>query len=97
MKESINNPIQETDLAVSLTVGQLKALIREEIEKNGWLTGNVKPPLLTAEQLAKHIKVDVSWVYEKSRQGQIPTIKLGRYSRFNLDEVLASQGTNSSS
>ncbi|MCZ6625040.1 MAG: helix-turn-helix domain-containing protein [Deltaproteobacteria bacterium] len=47
--------------------------------------------LLTAEDLAGHLKVPVSWVYEQSRQGNIPTHRLGRYIRFNLYEVLTSQ------
>jgi len=96
MKDTIDNSAQESDLAVSLTVRQLKALIHEEMEKNAWQTGNAKAPLLTAEQLAEHLNVEDSWVYEKSRQGQIPTIKVGRSSRFNLDEVLASQRKNGS-
>jgi excisionase family DNA binding protein len=47
--------------------------------------------LLTPEDLADRLKVPVSWVYEQSRQGKIPTHRLGRYIRFDLQEVLASQ------
>jgi len=47
--------------------------------------------LLTPEDLADRLKVPISWVYEQSRQGNIPTHRLGRYIRFNLHEVLASQ------
>jgi excisionase family DNA binding protein len=47
--------------------------------------------LLTAEQLAVMLDVPLSWVYEQSRQGKIPTHHLGRYIRFDLQEVLASQ------
>ncbi len=47
--------------------------------------------LLTPEELAPKLKVPVSWVYEQSRQGNIPTHRLGRYIRFDLNEVLASQ------
>ena len=47
--------------------------------------------LLTPEDLADRLKVPLSWVYEQSRQGKIPTHRLGRYIRFDLAEVLTSQ------
>jgi excisionase family DNA binding protein len=47
--------------------------------------------LLTPEDLADRLKVPLSWVYEQSRQGNIPTHRLGRYIRFDLAEVLTSQ------
>jgi len=47
--------------------------------------------LLTPEDLADRLKVPVSWVYEQSRQGNIPTHRIGRYIRFDLHEVIASQ------
>jgi len=47
--------------------------------------------LLDPEELAANLKVPVSWVYEQSRQGNIPTHRIGRYIRFDLHEVIASQ------
>jgi Helix-turn-helix domain len=47
--------------------------------------------LLEPDELGAKLKVPVSWVYEQSRQGKIPTHRLGRYIRFDLQEVLASQ------
>jgi excisionase family DNA binding protein len=47
--------------------------------------------LLDPEELAIKLKVPVSWVYEQSRQGNIPTHRLGRYIRFDLEEVLAAR------
>ena len=44
-----------------------------------------------AEELAEKLKVPLSWVYEQSRQGGIPTHRVGRYIRFDLAEVLESQ------
>ncbi len=69
----------------------IKLAIREEMQavhQNGQQAGD---RLLDAEELAKRLKVPVSWVYEQSRQGNIPTHRLGRYIRFDLREVLASQ------
>jgi hypothetical protein len=68
-----------------LTVGEWRAIVREEIAK-----GDV-PELFTAEGLAEKMKLPVSWVYEQSRQGNIPTHRIGRYLRFNLAEVLESE------
>ena len=47
--------------------------------------------LLTPEELAKKLRLPVSFVYEKSRQGKIPTHRIGKYIRFDFQEVLASQ------
>ncbi len=77
------------DLAVTLTVEQLRALVRDEIEAA--MRQNGKDKLLTPEELADRFKVPLSWIYEQSRQGNIPTHRIGRYIRFNFLEVLASQ------
>jgi excisionase family DNA binding protein len=53
--------------------------------------GNGHAELLTPEELAERLKVPVSWCYEQSRQGNIPTHRIGRYVRFDLQEVIASQ------
>ncbi len=90
MSDSNNIPNQESALAVSLTVGQLQVLIRDEVENALGQNGHGKE-LLTAEDLAERLKVPLSWVYEQSRQDNIPTHRLGRYIRFDLQEVLASQ------
>ncbi|MBM4274370.1 MAG: helix-turn-helix domain-containing protein [Deltaproteobacteria bacterium] len=46
----------------------------------------------TVEELAKALKVKPSWVYGETRKtgpGTIPRIKVGKYIRFRLLEVLA--------
>ena len=47
--------------------------------------------LLKPEELAARLKVPRSWVYEQSRLGNIPKHQIGKYIRFDLQEVLASQ------
>jgi excisionase family DNA binding protein len=64
----------------------VKEAMREATNGNGHTA-----ELLTPEDLADRLKVPVSWVYEQSRQGKIPTHRIGRYIRFDLQEVLASQ------
>ena len=58
----------------------------KEANSNGHCT-----ELLSPEELAERLKVRLSWVYEQSRQNNIPTHRLGRYIRFDLQEVIASQ------
>src|ERR1041385_8464506 len=52
------------------------------------------PTLLEPGELADKMKVPVSWVYEQSRLGKIPTHRLGKYLRFDLHEVLLSRKKN---
>ncbi len=82
----------QSDNPLSLLEPWLRTLIREEIKaamsQNGHQGGD---HLLTAEELAVSLNVPLSWVYEQSRMGNIPTHRLGRYIRFDLHEVLASQ------
>ena len=68
----------------------LRRIIKEEIQAiKAELNGQGE--FLTPEELAEHLNVPRSWVYEQSRQRNIPTHRLGRYLRFNLHEVLTSQ------
>ncbi len=48
--------------------------------------------LLTIDELAKELKVPKSWIYSRTRmagENSIPKLKVGKYLRFNLEEVLA--------
>ena len=48
--------------------------------------------LLTLEELAEKLKVKKSWIYSQSRQtgpGSIPRVKVGKYLRFSLEDVMA--------
>lgn len=46
-------------------------------------------PLLTSEELARHLGVDENTVYRWSRAGRIPALKVGRWWRFRLGDVEA--------
>jgi len=43
--------------------------------------------LLDAGQVADRLGVPKTWVLESARSGAIPHIRLGRYVRFDLDDV----------
>jgi excisionase family DNA binding protein len=47
----------------------------------------VSGELLTAPEVAHVLGVPVSWVYEQSRRGRIPTVTLGRYRRFRRSAI----------
>ena len=47
--------------------------------------------LLTPEELRGKLNTQISWIYSKSRQkgpDAIPVIRVGKYLRFRLSEVL---------
>lgn len=48
--------------------------------------------LLTVEELSGTLKVPPSWVYARTREtgpGCMPRLKVGKYLRFRLSEVMA--------
>jgi excisionase family DNA binding protein len=67
---------------------EIRRIVRDEIHA---ASSNGTKELLEPEELAARLKVPISWVYEQSRQNQIPTHRIGRYIRFDLAEVLESQ------
>jgi len=76
-------------MVVQMTVGELRELIRQAVAEQEAKTTYEK--LLTPEQLSKALGVPVSWIYEQSRQRHLPTHRMGKYIRFDLCEVIASQ------
>lgn len=45
--------------------------------------------LLTADEIAAFLAVPVSWVRESTRSGAMPCHPLGRYRRYDLEDVRA--------
>ena len=39
------------------------------------------------EGVANFLNVPVSWVYDRSRRNAIPLVRVGKYVRFDLDEI----------
>ena len=85
----MNEPSNPPALLGQAILDAIREAVKEAFREVG---ANGKPQeLLAPEELAKRLKLPVSWVYEQSRQGNIPTHRLGRYIGFDLHEVLASQ------
>lgn len=47
-----------------------------------------KEEFLTVPELANALKVPKSWVYSASRTGKIPVVKVLKYNRYRLSDVL---------
>jgi hypothetical protein len=86
LSEPVKNPFEPF-------FDEVRRIVREEITR---VNGNQPKELLEAEALADRLKVPVSWVYEQSRLGNIPTVRLGKYVRFDLAAVLESQNKKDS-
>jgi len=74
---------------VDLLLDQIRAVVREEIAAAGRNNGHTA--LLTAEQLAEALQVNKATIYERVKQKTIPCYHVGRFVRFNLQEVLESE------
>jgi excisionase family DNA binding protein len=46
-------------------------------------------PLLTLEEACALCRVPKSWMYERTRRGLIPHLKLGNHLRFDRGDLLA--------
>jgi excisionase family DNA binding protein len=44
---------------------------------------------LTVQEAAELLRVPVSWLYERTRTNSVPHVKLGKYLRFDRDELAA--------
>jgi excisionase family DNA binding protein len=45
--------------------------------------------LLEAKEVAELLAVPEGWVRQQTRDGNLPHVKLGRYRRYDRDELLA--------
>jgi len=45
--------------------------------------------LLTAAEVSALLGVPTGWVRERTREGQLPHVRLGRYRRYDRADVLA--------
>lgn len=44
--------------------------------------------LLTPKQMAEVLGVPVSWIYRRTSRAEIPFVNVGKYVRFDADEVI---------
>jgi len=61
--------------------------VRSRVFSTGSAAG-IPNQLMTVQDLASFLKVPVSWVYERVRRSEIPTVPhLGRYKRFDPEVI----------
>ncbi len=48
------------------------------------------PRLLTSEQLSEQLSIPATWLEEAARRDEVPCVRVGKYVRFDIDEVLSS-------
>jgi len=87
----ISETIKPPTLFAEAFRSELREIVLEAVREAMNGGGDGQSNLLTSKELAARLRVPPTWVYEQSRQGKIPTHRIGRYIRFNLVEVLASQ------
>jgi excisionase family DNA binding protein len=54
----------------------------------GTTTPASSEPLVTVAGIARLLGVPPSFIYEKTARGEIPCIKVGRYNRYRVSDVL---------
>lgn len=72
--------------ALKTLEGTLLALMLGQRAANGG-NGNGNSGLLSAPQLAELWNIPESWVREQARLGVLPSVRLGHYVRFRIEEV----------
>jgi len=61
-------------------IGFLKMLLQEA-------QAGQEKTLLTPEEVAQYFQVNRQWVYERTSKNEIPHIKVGKYLRFEREEI----------
>jgi len=94
MSELKKANIDDSTLSVTLTVGQLKALVREEVEKAVGQNGHQGDKLVDAEEACKVLSASPDWLYRHATR--LPfTRKLGpkmlRFSYQGIQKWLTSR------
>jgi hypothetical protein len=91
MAEAEKNVLDDSSLLVTLTVGQLKALVRGEIQADNVNGNQNEGQLLSAKEAGKRWGVPSTWIQTAARQGKLPYVELGHYKRFapkDLDKFI---------
>ncbi len=85
----MNEPshINDSSLAVTLTVGQLREIVRVEILAASQ-NGNQEPKLLyNMKEAARLLGVPETWLGRAARQGLVPCVRMGHYVRFTANDL----------
>ena len=87
MDEPKKTEIDDSTLSVTLTVGQLKTLVREEIEKAAGQNGHQGDKLLDAEKAAEILSVSPDWLYRHGSRLPFTRKLAPRVLRFSYQGI----------
>ena len=87
MSDANKSVLDDSTLSVTLTVGQLKALVREEIEKAVGQNGHQGDKLLDAEEAAKILSVSPDWLYRHGSRLPFTRKLAPRVLRFSYQGI----------
>ena len=62
----------------------VEGAVAKALNKNGHQDGD---HLLDAKTAAKRLCVPVSWIRDMARRGELPSIELGHYRRFRIEDL----------
>jgi excisionase family DNA binding protein len=51
------------------------------------MSAGTSPELVTADEIAERLHVPRTWVYRAAREGSLPSVRCGRYRRFDVRDV----------
>jgi excisionase family DNA binding protein len=73
-------------MIVTMTVSDLRAIVREEV--TGAVKNQSKPKLTyTTAEAAGILNVPETWLATAARDGKIPSLKIGHYVRFRASDL----------
>lgn len=85
-----NPEIEDTRLAATLTVAELRRIVRDEIESVLGASRGVPNPLLTAAEVCELLRISEKTLATMRAHGELPTIWVTPDApRFDRAEVLA--------
>jgi len=87
MSEPKKADLDDSSLLVTLTVGQLKTIVREEVEKAVGQNGQHRDKLLDAKQAAEILYVGEDWLYHHHKKLPFTRKLAPRVLRFSYQGI----------
>lgn len=93
--------MNENNMIVQMTIGDLKCLIKEAVEEAIKQNDNMKPKkakkedkLLTREETAKFLKVEKETLWNWNKKGELKALKIGRRVYYKEEDIMAKLRSN---
>src|SRR5947209_5263958 len=91
-RDPVNPPIMLTEAQLIHVTDLVIARILDRFAVPGSATASSHEEdsmrsLMTAEEVAEKLRMTTAWVYEQTRLGLLPAVKLGRYYRYRREAI----------